>query len=93
MKLPYLGFVSFHFQILHLAFHGFHLSSWKSDVLKSSIFALEATGNLNTLSAIKINVVLFTCVPAPVFFESFRKDLIEAKAVIKLRVTSLSINC
>ena len=37
------------------------------------------TGNPNTLSAIKINVLLFTCIL--VSFESFRGDLNEAKAV------------
>ena len=37
------------------------------------------TGNLNTLSVIKINVLLFTFVR--VCFESFRRDLNEAKAV------------
>ena len=50
------------------------------------------TGNSNTLSAIKINVLLFTCVPVP--FLS-RLDFNEAKAVIgslKFRVTSLNIN-
>ena len=38
---------------------------------------LTITGNPNTLSTKKINVLLFTCV----FFESFRRDLNEAKAV------------
>ena len=44
-----------------------------------------ATWNLNTLSAIKINVILlFTCVP--VSFESFRRDLNEGKAVSSVNI-------
>ena len=47
--------------------------------LPQPCYVLRATGNLNTLLVIKINVLLFTFVC--VFFESFRMDLNEAKAV------------
>ena len=44
-----------------------------------ALFLRYTTGYPNTLSAIKINVVIYLC-PC-VFFESFRRDLNEAKAV------------
>ena len=40
----------------------------------------KSTGNPHSLSPRNINVLLFTCVPVS-FFESFRRDLNEAKAV------------
>ena len=50
-----------------------------SEKLEPSVRKQKIAGNPNTLSAIKIKVLLFPCVPVP--FESFRRDFNEAKAV------------
>ena len=49
-------------------------------ILFPDTFIGKYTGNPNILSAIKINVLLFTCVLVS-FFELFSRDLNEAKAV------------
>ena len=50
-----------------------------NEKLEPSVRKQKIAGNPNTIAVIKINVLLFTCVP--VSFESFRRDFNEAKAV------------
>ena len=54
----------------------------------TALLVVVSTGNPSTLSALKINVLLLTCVP--VFFESFRRDLIMNEA--KSQVSSNGVN-
>ena len=65
IKAQYLNFIPYKRIYSNLAMSGYYLvkpSPIKSKADQSAISELYTTGSPNTLSAIKINVLLFTCV-------------------------------